>query len=128
MGIILVPAYCRSYETLEEVKKEFYGGKDFKIYQGPYCSERDAINMIKEFGLISILYGIEKDLSYNIDLNEYNSNHTKVIKSKYRMVRIPGDISYKLTCLKTSELNSFPKVINMLLESFERTEKTNATK
>lgn len=72
--IILVPAYGRKYETLEEVKKDFYEGKDFRIFDGPYCSERDAKSMLSEYGAINIYYGAKRDLVYKVTLTEYNKN------------------------------------------------------
>jgi len=38
---ILLGAYGRIYNTVEEAKLDFINGKDFMIYQGPYCSFRD---------------------------------------------------------------------------------------
>jgi len=39
--IILVPAYGRKYSTDEAILADYEAGKDFKIFQGPYCSKRD---------------------------------------------------------------------------------------
>lgn len=43
--LILVPAYGRKYQTMEEVKKDWHEGKDFRLDGGgPYCSIRDFVN------------------------------------------------------------------------------------
>ena len=39
--IILLPAYGRTYETLDKAEADWIAGKDFKIFKGPYCSVRD---------------------------------------------------------------------------------------
>ena len=39
--LLLVPAYGRKYKNKQEVLKDWYTGKDFKIVNGPYCSVRD---------------------------------------------------------------------------------------
>lgn len=51
MSVLLTPAYGRVYKTLDEIKEDFYGGKDFKIHKGPYCSERDLLSLIKNLKL-----------------------------------------------------------------------------
>lgn len=38
---LLLPAYGRHYYSIEEAKQDFMDGKDFMLYQGPYCSIRD---------------------------------------------------------------------------------------
>ena len=39
--ILLTPAYGRSYDNEAEILADFNGGKDFKIFEGPYMSIRD---------------------------------------------------------------------------------------
>jgi hypothetical protein len=39
--LFLVAAYDRKYYTKEQAIKDWEAGKDFKIYNGPYCSIRD---------------------------------------------------------------------------------------
>ena len=38
----LCAAYGRRYSTKDEVLADWQAGKDFKIWQGPYCSIRDV--------------------------------------------------------------------------------------
>lgn len=38
---ILIGAYGRTYKNVQEAAADFMDGKDFMIYQGPYCSIRD---------------------------------------------------------------------------------------
>ncbi len=40
-AMFLLPAYGRHYKTKQEALAAWDGGKDFQIYQGPYCSKRD---------------------------------------------------------------------------------------
>ncbi len=39
--MILVPAYGRKYETVQDAVNDYLAGRDFKILGGPYCSCRD---------------------------------------------------------------------------------------
>ena len=39
--MFLLPAYGRHYKTKQEALAAWNDGKDFQIYQGPYCSKRD---------------------------------------------------------------------------------------
>lgn len=43
--LILIPAYGRSYASIEAMEKDWTEGKDFKILKGPYCSVRDFSQM-----------------------------------------------------------------------------------
>jgi hypothetical protein len=43
----LIPAYGRTYETLEETLTDWHMGYDFKIWKGPYCSKRDVDQMLE---------------------------------------------------------------------------------
>lgn len=36
-------AYQRSYNSADTALSDWAAGKDFRIYDGPYCSKRDAI-------------------------------------------------------------------------------------
>lgn len=45
-AIIVLPAYGRRYVTAREALVDWWEGRDFQIYQGPYCSVRDATEMI----------------------------------------------------------------------------------
>lgn len=36
-------AYGRKYKTLEDARNDWKAGKDFKIWDGPYCSATDFI-------------------------------------------------------------------------------------
>lgn len=40
--ILLLPAYGRTYETVEAMEVDWKAGKDFRILNGPYCSIRDV--------------------------------------------------------------------------------------
>ncbi len=51
---ILIPAYGRKYNSIEECLKDWNDGKDFRIDGGPYCSIRDLSSMQKAVGTISI--------------------------------------------------------------------------
>lgn len=55
----LVPAYGRSYETVEAIHEAWKDGKDFRIMfshnaAGPYCSVRDAGQMALDLCIGSI--------------------------------------------------------------------------
>lgn len=43
----LTAAHGRQYELAESVRADWEDGKDFKIYQGPYCSIRDSNRMLQ---------------------------------------------------------------------------------
>lgn len=47
--IVLLPAYGRQYDTLDEAEADWVGGKDFRILNGPYCSLRD-VQLLKDMG------------------------------------------------------------------------------
>ena len=41
--MLLIPAYGRTYATVEAMRKDWEAGKDFSAYgQGGYCSIRDV--------------------------------------------------------------------------------------
>lgn len=52
--IQLLPAYGRKYESKEQLLKDWTAGKDFQIWQGPYCSIRDREKM-REQGYEKVL-------------------------------------------------------------------------
>lgn len=54
--INLIPAYGRRYETEESALADWYGGKDFRIYRGPYTSVRDTALLLENFEEIVIYY------------------------------------------------------------------------
>ena len=39
--VFLLPAYGRTYKTKQQAINAWQDGKDFQIYNGPYCSIRD---------------------------------------------------------------------------------------
>lgn len=43
--LIAMPAYGRTYATLEDTKRDWSAGKDFKMYNGPYFSIRDVAEL-----------------------------------------------------------------------------------
>lgn len=47
MVLDLIPAYGRNYPQLSLALRAWAQGADFKIHNGPYCSSRDAAQMIK---------------------------------------------------------------------------------
>jgi hypothetical protein len=50
-GIILEPAYGRSYKTIEAARIDWRKGKDFKLpHGGPYCSQRDEATLLRQYG------------------------------------------------------------------------------
>lgn len=56
----LLPAYGRKYTTAEEMLADWNRGKDFHIYQGPYCSIRDyeILKREAEGNRIFLCYGL----------------------------------------------------------------------
>lgn len=45
--MIIIPAYGRQYLSAKEALQDWFDGKYFKLYNGPYCSVRD-IELLKE--------------------------------------------------------------------------------
>lgn len=41
----VTPAYGKGYTSVDEVMADWTDGKDFRIYQGPYCSIRDKLRL-----------------------------------------------------------------------------------
>lgn len=58
--IELIPAYGREYKTIDDALVDWEGGKDFQIYNGPYCSIRDLDRMIRDFGKVVLLNGTDR--------------------------------------------------------------------
>lgn len=64
--LALLPAYGRSYETLEAMEQDWNDGKDFKILNGPYCSIRDMQRM-KDMGHdIALVWAFESGTVYKL--------------------------------------------------------------
>jgi hypothetical protein len=63
--LVITPAYGRQYATQEEALKDWNFGKDFKIYGGPYLSNRD-LGIIKADGVTKLVfaYGISPELKH----------------------------------------------------------------
>ena len=40
--VFLLPAYGRVYNSKQQALSAWQAGKDFQIYNGPYCSIRDV--------------------------------------------------------------------------------------
>lgn len=53
--ITLVAAYGRVYSTKEEALNAWRCGKDFKILNGPYCSNRDIHHLLRMNDEVCIL-------------------------------------------------------------------------
>lgn len=47
-SLFLRPAYGRNYQTQASALKDWNGGKDFKIQNGPYCSIRDMAEIRRQ--------------------------------------------------------------------------------
>ena len=52
--MILIPAYGRSYNTIQDALQDWNDGKDFRISAGPYTSIRDLALLKKDFTFIEI--------------------------------------------------------------------------
>jgi hypothetical protein len=59
--IYLLPAYGRNYKTANQALKDWYGGKDFQIYNGPYCSIRDVESIKDVYPTLRILFDANSD-------------------------------------------------------------------
>ena len=53
--IQVTPAYGRVYKTMDEALADWKSGKDFQMFNGPYCSKRDLDLMIKEYSKIVLV-------------------------------------------------------------------------
>ena len=49
------PAYGRKYKNIDEALIDWNRGKDFIIFNGPYCSKRNLDLMIKEYGKVVLV-------------------------------------------------------------------------
>ena len=56
--IELIPAYGREYNSIVEALKDWEDGKDFQVYNGPYCSVRDLEKMTKDFSKVVLVIGM----------------------------------------------------------------------
>lgn len=54
--MFLLSAYGRKYNNRADVLKDWYSGKDFQIYNGPYCSIRDLEKMRSMASSVYIQY------------------------------------------------------------------------
>ena len=69
MVVVLLPAYGRTYETIEAAEKDWNEGKDFRILNGPYCSIRDQ-TLLNDMGHdVAILVGNIHKIIYKGDQN-----------------------------------------------------------
>lgn len=55
MMMQLIPAYGRTYKTAADMLQGWKDGKDFMVWNGPYCSIRDVELMKKEHGVTHIV-------------------------------------------------------------------------
>lgn len=46
--LFLRPAYGRNYKSQQQALKDWNGGFDFKIVNGPYCSNRDIAEIKRQ--------------------------------------------------------------------------------
>ena len=63
--LTLLGAYGRTYATKEKALKDWNGGKDFKILNGPYCSIRDIDHMKRLHEKVCILLADGVQLQLN---------------------------------------------------------------
>lgn len=69
MVVVLLPAYGRTYETIEAAEKDLNEGKDFRILNGPYCSIRDQA-LLNDMGHdVAILIGNVHKIIYKGNQN-----------------------------------------------------------
>jgi hypothetical protein len=55
MTITLLGAYGRTYIDKDKALKDWQDGKDFQIYNGPYCSIRDMDYLTRMNNTVKIL-------------------------------------------------------------------------
>lgn len=60
--MVLLPAYGRSYSTKEQALKAWNNGADFKIMGGPYCSIRDAEQLVADSSSVFIEFDYGQQL------------------------------------------------------------------
>ena len=69
MVVVLLPAYGRTYETIEAAEKDWDAGKDFRILGGPYCSIRDKA-LLNDMGHdVALIVGNVTKIIYKGDQN-----------------------------------------------------------
>lgn len=54
--LFLVPAYGRSYNSVEELIDDWESGKDFRVLRGPYTSIRDFDALVTDFDRITAFF------------------------------------------------------------------------
>lgn len=52
--LVLVPAYGRVYNSVEAMMTDWNAGKDFRIWNGPYCSVRDLEHLRLEASTVTL--------------------------------------------------------------------------
>lgn len=67
MMMQLIPAYGRTYKTEADMLQGWKDGKDFMVWNGPYCSIRDVELMKKEYGVTTIVL-THRHLNHTIEL------------------------------------------------------------
>lgn len=66
--LILIPAYGRSYDTMEEIKAAWESGKDFHMYgYSGYCSVRDLDALRNECSTLTII-DVRSKAQYSVEL------------------------------------------------------------
>lgn len=64
----LFGAYGRRYKTAEEALRAWNDGKDFKMYDGPYCSVRDVAKLREDgYTELRICYDSDKFITEYLD-------------------------------------------------------------
>ena len=53
--VTLIGAYGRTYTTVNKALEDWQNGKDFQVYNGPYCSIRDMDYLMRTNNKIQIL-------------------------------------------------------------------------
>lgn len=61
--IYVKPAYGRSYHNVQDARKDWDSGEDFRIENGPYCSVRD-FNRLLDIVVLIQPFLVEKDHIY----------------------------------------------------------------
>ena len=89
--IILLPAYGRTYTSVESLLKDWQDGKDFRIAQGPYTSVRDRQRLIDAFDGI-VFYFNNTTTNTNEAINEDGTHHSLGHVMSYN---IRAGVSYK---------------------------------
>jgi len=62
----VTPAYGKSYTSVDEVVADWADGKDFKIYQGQYCSIRDVVRLrMSKFTHIAFVWQVSDNVVHH---------------------------------------------------------------